>query len=100
MQFPYVRLPRWHVSQCSFANGPTNHHLSLVGRLCTAGLARKPARMLQLIRTLQKALTFLRQQLLPVVRRYEPWHSVLVSCATSLEEAVLTCAHATNQEFP
>ena len=55
--------------------------------------------MLQLILNLQEAITFLRNKRLPVVRRYEPWHGILLSCATSLEETVLTCGHATNQEF-
>jgi hypothetical protein len=93
--YDYKMLPRWHVSQCNFSNGPANHHLSLVRRLCAAGLARKPASMLRLIRDLQEAITFLRNKLLPVVRRYEPWHGILSSCAMSLEEAVLTCSHAT-----
>ena len=95
----YNETTRTCVSRCSFANGPTNHHLSLVGRLCAAGLARKPASMLRLIHELQEAISFLRKQLIPVLRRYEPWHGILSSCATSLQDKFLTCVHERKQEF-
>ena len=58
--------------------------LGLTARLCCVGLARRPSEMLRFLEELQDIIVFLRHELLPALRRYEPWYRLMISCEISL----------------
>ena len=64
--------------------------LGLTARLCCVGLVSRPSEILRLLDELQDIVVFLRHELLPAVRRFEPWCRLMTSCELSLEACCQT----------
>ena len=80
----------WQVERFGYETLLPLRQLGLTARLCCVGLARRPSEILRFLDELQDIIVFLRHELLPAIRRYEPWHRLMTSCELSLEASCQT----------
>ena len=74
----------WKVDGFGYAEDLSLRKLPLTARLCCVGMASKPNEILRFLGDLDKSTWFAQHELLPLVRRFEPWHSLLTRSARSL----------------